>query len=308
MPEWAGPNAPRRSRKPNTRRVPPPKRYAPHRAGSTGSRDAVPGERATAPSGGGEWNAALGSSVAHAAGDLLTALCAVTARGPSPVPWAVSDGYDRAARAPYVGLPRRWPPVAAALRHAAWRLIALRTVSGRRPEEQDGVAELVIAVAALLAEIAALHEQRRCLAQAAAARRTSHILHQHPTPHRQQAAPVAPRPPTADGPGPTPRPPTPRPPTAQPPVHTAAAKATAVFNAPHGSAAQPQPSGRRNRATLQAGPAARPAPGETPQPAATGEEPMNRAGQGRGQPGTARRGQKTGLPTCTGHRAVDDHG
>jgi hypothetical protein len=46
---------------------------------------------------------------------------------------------------------------AAALRQAAWRLIALWTVSGRRREE-DGLAELVIAVVAVVAEIAAWHD------------------------------------------------------------------------------------------------------------------------------------------------------
>jgi hypothetical protein len=148
-----------------------------------------------------------GAAIAHATGDLLTALCAVTDRGQGPVPWAAADRYDRAARTPYVVQPRRWPPVAAQLRQAAWRLIALRSVSRRRRDEDDGVAELIVAVAALAAEIAALYEQRRCLAQAAAARHTGHIL-RRPAPGQRPPARPGPAPQHRTG-GPRREPPTP---------------------------------------------------------------------------------------------------
>ena len=116
----------------------------------------------------------IGPAFAHAAADLLTAVCTVTRRGAYPVPWTASDEFDRAAREPMVGQPRRWPPVARALRQAAWRLVAVRSVSRRK--DDCGTAELVLALAALIAEIAAYHEERRHLDQAAAARRTDRLL------------------------------------------------------------------------------------------------------------------------------------
>ena len=61
------------------------------------------------------------------------------------------------------------------LRRAAWRLAAARSVTRGR-DDDPGMAELMVAVAALIAEIAAYHEQRRHLAQAAAARRTGRVL------------------------------------------------------------------------------------------------------------------------------------
>jgi hypothetical protein len=116
-----------------------------------------------------------GSAVAHATADLLAALCAVTRRSTNPVPRAVSDEFDRAARTPILRQPRRWPPVARELRRAAWRLAAARSVTRGR-DDDPGMAELMVAVAALIAEIAAYHEQRRHLAQAAAARRAGRVL------------------------------------------------------------------------------------------------------------------------------------
>ena len=119
-----------------------------------------------------------GSAVAHATADLLAALCAVTRRSTNPVPPVVSDEFDRAARTPdlrHLSQPGRWPPVAGELRRAAWRLAAARSVTRGR-DDDPGMAELMVAVAALIAEIAAYHEQRRHLAQAAAARRAGRVL------------------------------------------------------------------------------------------------------------------------------------
>ncbi len=140
-----------------------------------------------------------GPAVAHATADLLTALSAVTRRSPTPVPWAVSDTFDRAARTPMLRQPRRWPPVAQELRRAAWRLAAARSVSRGR-EDDSGMAELMVAVAALVAEIAAYHEQRRCLAQAAAARRTGRVLPRPSTGGGRRGAEPARTPPTRGGP------------------------------------------------------------------------------------------------------------
>src|SRR4051812_14707532 len=95
--------------------------------------------------------------------------------------------------------PRRWPPVAQELRRAAWRLAAARSVS-RGGEDDSGMAELMVAVAALVAEIAAYHEQRWCLAQAAAARRTGRVLPRPSTGGGRRAAEPARTPPTRGGP------------------------------------------------------------------------------------------------------------
>ena len=120
----------------------------------------------------------VGPAVAHATADLLAALCAVTGRSTNPVPPVVSDEFDRAARTPdlrHLSQPGRWPPVAGELRRAAWRLAAARSVTRGR-DDDPGMAELLLAVAALIAEIAAYHEQRRHLAQAVAARRAGRVL------------------------------------------------------------------------------------------------------------------------------------
>ena len=91
-----------------------------------------------------------GSAVAHATADLLAALCAVTRRSTNPVPRAVSDEFDRAARTRSFfsfANPARWPPVAGELRRAAWRLAAARSVTRGR-DDDPGMAELMVAVAA----------------------------------------------------------------------------------------------------------------------------------------------------------------
>jgi hypothetical protein len=170
-----------------------------------------------------------GPAVAHATADLLTALSAVTRRSRTPVPWAVSDTFDRAARTPMLRQPRRWPPVAQELRRAAWRLAAARSVSRGR-EDDSGMAELMVAVAALVAEIAAYHEERRCLAQAAAARRTGRVLPRPSTGGGRRGAEPARTPPTRGGP--------------RRPVTAAAAAAAAVTPAaPRGPAVGRGPGG-----------------------------------------------------------------
>ena len=148
------------------------------RCGDTAPSGSTGGGGAGAPAAG-----PVGPAVAHATGDLLTALCKIGQRLDDPVPWAVSDGYDRAARTPTVGQPRRWPAVAGQLRTAAWRLVALRSLNPRRfrgndGNDDEGFGELVLAAATLAAELAALFEAHRQHARAAAAHRVSHTLRQ----------------------------------------------------------------------------------------------------------------------------------
>jgi hypothetical protein len=117
-------------------------------------------------------------AIAHAAGDMFIAVCLVTQRGPAGevVPWAAADLFDRAARTPMVGQPNRMSSVASELRTAAWRLIAVRSLGGRGAQSA-GMTELVLALAALAAEIAAYREQRRCTVQASSARRSAELLY-----------------------------------------------------------------------------------------------------------------------------------
>ncbi|GAA1204620.1 relaxase/mobilization nuclease domain-containing protein [Pseudonocardia alaniniphila] len=115
--------------------------------------------------------------IAHAAGDMFTAVGAVTQHGGhgQMVPRDAADLFDRASRTPMVGQPDRLSPVAAALRTAAWRLVAVRSLSGRTGQDSAG-AQLVLALAALVAEIAAYRERQGCVVQASSARRSAQIL------------------------------------------------------------------------------------------------------------------------------------
>ncbi len=126
-------------------------------------------EHAGAALAAGEKDEAAG--VVHAAEDMLHAIHRVTSREPVPARGGAVEAYQRAAGAAGVGQPRRWGPVAAQLRSASWRLMAVRSLV-RGPAGADAGVELVVALASLLAEIAAYHEQNRCLAQAHAARTT----------------------------------------------------------------------------------------------------------------------------------------
>lgn len=131
-------------------------------------------EHATAVLAAGETGASA-DGVAHAAGDMLAAVGAVTGRQDQGerVRRAAGNDLDRATRVPGEVLPSRWSPVAKALRQSAWRLAATRTVG--RHGSGDG-ARLVLALAALVAEIAALRETQARLAQAQAARRSCTAL------------------------------------------------------------------------------------------------------------------------------------
>lgn len=161
------------------------------------------------------------AAIGHAAGDLLTAVGALTQQGRPLERWEPAELFDRATRQPGVGQPAptgsaardegRWPPVAAHLRTAAWRLAGIRTLTGR---DATGYAELLVALAALLAELAALHEQRRQTAHAMASRDAGTSLRagaparpRAPLPHARRgarppaAAPAAPARGATEGPG-----------------------------------------------------------------------------------------------------------
>jgi hypothetical protein len=136
-----------------------------------------------------------GNGIAHAAGDVLTALAQVI---PDTVASAalreqlsgVAEVYDRAARTPRVGQPVVWDSAAQALRTAAWQLAAVRALSVHGADA-GSTAMLLAALAALAAEVAAYHQARARHAQALAARRAhSELVASRPPdtrPARRQA-------------------------------------------------------------------------------------------------------------------------
>jgi hypothetical protein len=116
-----------------------------------------------------------GGDIAHAAGDVLTALVQVIPDTAASAALreqlaGVAEVYDRAARTPTVGQPAVWDGAAQALRTAAWQLAAVRALSVRG-SDAGGTAMLLAALAALAAEVAAYHQARARHAQALAARR-----------------------------------------------------------------------------------------------------------------------------------------
>jgi hypothetical protein len=119
-----------------------------------------------------------GGGVAHAVGDLLTALEHIipeTAAGLRERLRGVAEVYDRAALTPRVGQPLAWRASAQALRTAAWQLAAVRALSVRG-SDAGGVVILLTALATLTAEIAAYHQVRARHVQAAAARQAHNEL------------------------------------------------------------------------------------------------------------------------------------
>jgi hypothetical protein len=140
-------------------------------------------EHATAAVAAGEMDEAPG--IAHAASDMLNAVEAVTGRTRPPAAQGPADIYQRASLSPGVGQPTRWGPVAAQLRSASWRLMAVRALVGASGRDA-GVGQLVMALATLIAEIGAYHEQRQCLAHARAARASRDLLTGRPPGHPNQ--------------------------------------------------------------------------------------------------------------------------
>jgi hypothetical protein len=140
-----------------------------------------------------------GSGIAHAAGDVLTALAHVIPDMPASVALreqlsAVAVVYVRAARTPQLGQPAAWDSAAQALRTAAWQLAAVRALSVRG-SDAGGTAMLLAALAALAAEVAAYHQARARHAQAVAARRAhSELVASRPVDTRPARGPALGRP------------------------------------------------------------------------------------------------------------------
>jgi hypothetical protein len=142
-------------------------------------------DHASAALAAGEFEEAAG--IAHAAEDMLNAIEAITERSRPPAARGPADIYQRASRSAGVGQPTRWGPLAAQLRSASWRLIAVRTLVGSSGRDA-GVGQLVLALTVLIAEIGAYHEQRQCLAQARAAQTSRDLLTRRPSGRRNQSS------------------------------------------------------------------------------------------------------------------------
>ncbi|WP_226358509.1 relaxase/mobilization nuclease domain-containing protein [Pseudonocardia sp. ICBG601] len=151
-----------------------------------------------------------GDGIAHAAGDMLTAVQSVSELQIDVMAGRPGSDFDRATRVPGQGQPVRWSPEAMSLRQAAWRLAAIRTV-GRRGS--GDAARLTQAVTTLVGEIAALRLAQSRWAQARAAERCQTELRQMAlssvgagAPEAGAPQPEMPRPQrgTRQGPGPAP--------------------------------------------------------------------------------------------------------
>jgi hypothetical protein len=140
-----------------------------------------------------------GSGIAHATGDVLTALAHVIPDTPATTVLreqlaGVTEAYHRAARTPRVGQPVAWDSTAQALRTAAWQLAAVQALSVRG-SDAGGTAMLLAALAALAAEVAAYHQARARHAQALAARRAhSELVASRPADTRPGRGPALGRP------------------------------------------------------------------------------------------------------------------
>jgi len=119
--------------------------------------------------------------IAHATADLLASLARATEgihAGPSA---AAAEMYDRAARTPGVVQPNQWGTAAQGLRMASWQIGMMGMISGKGKDQNAAAVALLLALAALTAEIAANRTQHHRLHQAAAATKTSTLLREHPT-------------------------------------------------------------------------------------------------------------------------------
>jgi len=107
--------------------------------------------------------------IAHATGEVLVAFAHGRDGRVAGELTELSEVFDRAARVPHRVLPPVLGPAAAELRRTARRIGAVGVLSGRGREREAAVA-LVVALAALVTEIAAWQEMRGRVHQAAAAR------------------------------------------------------------------------------------------------------------------------------------------
>ncbi|MFJ5984442.1 relaxase/mobilization nuclease domain-containing protein [Lentzea sp. NPDC092896] len=107
--------------------------------------------------------------IAHATGEVLVAFAQGRDGRVAGELTDLSEVFDRAARVPHRVLPSVLGPAAAELRRTARRIGAVGVLSGRG-RERDAAVALVVALAALITEIAAWQEMRGRVHQAAAAR------------------------------------------------------------------------------------------------------------------------------------------
>jgi len=119
--------------------------------------------------------------IAHATGDLLASLARATDGLDPGAGAAAAEVYDRAARTPGVVQPNQWGQAAQGLRMASWQIGMMGMVSGKGKDQNAATVALLLALAALTAEVAADRQQARRLHQAAAATKTSTLLREHPT-------------------------------------------------------------------------------------------------------------------------------
>nr|MDQ2708767.1 hypothetical protein [Actinomycetota bacterium] len=129
--------------------------------------------------------------IVHAVEDMLAAVTVVTSNpfsdaGVSP-PGGPVDVYQRAARQAGVGQPTRWGRAATDLRGAAWQLAGVGMLAGM-PGGGAASANLVVALASLIAEVAAYHETRQHLAQARAACTAGRLVADRRPPGRPEQA------------------------------------------------------------------------------------------------------------------------
>jgi len=119
--------------------------------------------------------------IAHATADLLGSVARATdglEAGPGA---AAAQVYDRAARTPGVVQPSEWGTAAKGLRMASWQIGIMGMISGKGKDQNAATVALLLALAALTAEIAASRQQHHRLHQATAASQTSGLLRTHPT-------------------------------------------------------------------------------------------------------------------------------
>jgi len=119
--------------------------------------------------------------IAHATADLLGSVARATdglEAGPGA---AAGEVYDRAARTPGAVQPSEWGNAAKGLRMASWQIGMMGMISGKGKDQNAATVALLLALAALTAEIAASRQQAHRLHQAAAASATSGLLRTHPT-------------------------------------------------------------------------------------------------------------------------------
>lgn len=133
-----------------------------------------------------------GDDIAHATADMLIAV-ATTIDGPTPGALTeAAAAYEWAAAAPHRGQPSQWSQVAVELRTAARDLLKAGILSKRASTSLIAIG-LLLALAALLAQIAAWRQQTGQARQAIAAQRAANLVNADSN-TRKRSSPRVPRP------------------------------------------------------------------------------------------------------------------